>query len=165
LFPPDPSTNHHTYDPETLAYLKGFDDLMKKGVGLVVFHYATWAENWKARQYYMDWLDGLWVQIPSKNPTDQWSVALRNESHPILRGVKPWNYRDEIFCRFLLPDDARRTDLLVATPTRATIGPQVAAWAFQREDGHRGFVMGGLDFHDNLSKVEDFRRFLLNGIV
>jgi len=165
LFPPDPSTNHHTYDPETLAYLTQFDNLMKKGVGLVVFHYATWAENWKARSYYLDWLGGLWVQIPSKNPNDQWAVTLKNESHPILRGVKPWNYRDEIFCRFFLFDDPRRTDLLVATPTQAKIGPQVAAWAFQREDGHRGFVAGGLDFHDNLSKVEDFRRFLLNGII
>jgi len=25
--------------------------------------------------------------------------------------------------------------------------------------------MGGVDFHDNLAKVDDYRRFLLNGIV
>jgi hypothetical protein len=25
--------------------------------------------------------------------------------------------------------------------------------------------MGGVDWHDNLSKVEDFRKFLLNGIA
>ena len=25
--------------------------------------------------------------------------------------------------------------------------------------------MGGVDFHDNLSKVDDYRRFLLNGIA
>lgn len=34
-----------------------------------------------------------------------------------------------------------------------------------RADGGRGFFMGGVDFHDNLRTVEDFRRFLLNGIV
>ena len=30
-------------------------------------------------------------------------MTLDNQTHPVLRGVKPWKYRDEIFCRFLLP--------------------------------------------------------------
>jgi type 1 glutamine amidotransferase len=164
LFPQDPSTDHHSYDAETAAYLRDVDKLMKGGTGAVVFHYATWAENWSARQYWMNWLGGLWVQGGSTNPTDQWSIALKNPDHPVLRGVKPWSYRDEIFCRFFLPEDKRRTDLLAATPSRAAIGPQVAAWAFQRDDGHRGFTVGGVDFHENM-KLEDYRRFLLNGIV
>jgi hypothetical protein len=91
----------------------------------------------------------------------------------VLRGVRPWTYRDEMFCRFFLPNDPRRTELLVGTPSPvergpqgvASLGPQVAAWAYDRADGGRGFVMGGVDFHDNLAKVEDYRRFLLNGIV
>ena len=44
------------------------------------------------------------------------------------------------------------------------VGPQVAAWAYQREGGGRGFAFGGLDYHDNL-KIEDHRRFLLNGLA
>jgi hypothetical protein len=100
----------------------------------------------------------------SKNPNDQWSIALKNEGHPALRGVKPFSYRDEIFSRFFLPDDPRRTDLLVGTPARATIGPQVVAWAYQRADGGRSIVFGGMDFHDNL-KLDDVRRFLLNSIT
>lgn len=164
LFPQDPSTDHHGYDAETAAYLREVDQLMKNGTGAVVFHYSLWAENWAARQYWLNWLGGLWVQAGSTNPTDQWAVALKSDTHPVLRGVKPWNYRDEIFCRFFLPEDKRRTDLLVATPSRATVGPQVAAWAFEREDGHRGLAMGGVDFHENM-KNEDYRRFLLNAIV
>ena len=120
----------------------------------MILHYATWAENWRAREYYLNWTGGLWVQIGSKNPTDDWSMTLENRKHPILRGVKPWEYRDEIFCRFFLPNDKRRTDLLLATPKedKPGIGPQIAAWAYQRDDGGRGFVFGGLDFRDNLAR-------------
>lgn len=165
LFPPDPTTNHTTYDSATVAFLKGLDALIKqKKIGVVVLHYANWVENWTARGYYIDWLGGLWVQMVSKNPNDQWSMALKNQGHPVLRGVKPWSYRDEVFSRFFLPDDPRRTELVVGTPERATIGPQVASWAYERADGGRGFVMGGMDYHDNL-KIDDFRRLLLNGIA
>jgi hypothetical protein len=167
LFPPNPSTNGRGYDAETAAYLKSFDDLLKqKKIGLVIIHYANWAENWSARAYYLNWSGGLWVQAVSKNPVDEWSMALQNKKHPVLRGVKPWTYRDEVFCRFFLPADARRTDLLLASPKedKFKIGPQIAAWAYQRDDGGRSFVFGGLDFRDNLAQ-DNYRRFLLNGIA
>lgn len=164
LFPPDPSTNHTSYDPATAAYLKGIDSLVKKGMGVVILHYASWVENWAARGYYIEWTGGLWVQMLSKNPNDQWSIALKSPSHPVLRGVQPWSYRDEIFSRYFLPDDSRRTDLLVGTPARATIGPQVVSWAYDRADGGRSVVFGGMDYHENL-KLDDYRRFMVNAIV
>ena len=167
LFPPNPSTNGRGYDAETTAFLKALDDRIRADkIGVVILHYATWAENWRAREYYMNWTGGLWVQIASKNPQDDWAMTLANKRHPILRGVKPWEYRDEIFCRFLLPNDPRRTDLLLASPNtdKGGIGPQIASWAYQRDDGGRGFVFGGLDFRDNLAR-ENYRRFLLNGIA
>ena len=167
LFPPNPTTNGRGYDPETTAYLEALDDLIKeKKIGVVILHYASWAENWRAREYYLNWTGGLWVQIASKNPTDEWSMTLENRRHPILSGVKPWQYRDEIFCRYFLPDDKRRTNLLLAWPKedKAGIGPQIASWAWQRDDGGRGFVFGGLDFRDNLAR-DNYRRFLLNGIA
>jgi type 1 glutamine amidotransferase len=167
LFPPDPTTNHHGYDPETTAYLKALNDLIKeKKIGVVILHYAVWAENWQAREQYLNWTGGLWVQIGSKNPVDEWKMALENKRHPILRGVKPWTYRDEIFCRFLLPSDARRTDLIVATPQedKGQIGPQVVSWAYERDDGVRSFVFGGQDFRSNLA-LDNYRRLLLNGIA
>jgi len=167
LFPPNPTTNGRGYDPETTAYLKSLDDLIReKKIGVVILHYASWAENWRAREYYLNWTGGLWVQIASKNPTDEWSMTLENRRHPILSGVKPWQYRDEIFCRYFLPDDKRRTNLLLASPRedKAGIGPQIASWAWQRDDGGRGFVFGGLDFRDNLAR-DNYRRFLLNGIA
>lgn len=166
LFPPDPLTPHRGYDDETTAYLEAFDALVKSGKGIVILHYATWAENWDARGYYLDWTGGLWVQMASRNPVDQWHMQPVNQTHPVLRGVQPWTYRDEVFSRFFLPDDHRRTDLLIGTPQedRNSMGPQVVAWAYQRDDGGRGFVFGGVDYHDNML-IEDYRQFMLNGIV
>lgn len=167
LFPPNPSTNGRGYDPETAAWLKQVNELIKVNkIGVVIFHYSLWAENWTAREYYMNWIGGLWVQTGSKNPVDEWTMSFEDKKHPILRGVKPWTYRDEVFCRFHLPNDKRRTDLLLATPKedKLKIGPQIASWAYQRDDGGRAFVFGGLDFRDNLAR-DDYRKFLLNGIA
>jgi len=93
-------------------------------------------------------------------------MTLENRRHPILSGVKSWTFRDEVFSRYFLPADKRRTNLLLGTPKedKFGIGPQIAAWAYQRDDGGRGFVFGGLDFRDNLA-LDNYRRFLLNGIV
>jgi type 1 glutamine amidotransferase len=167
LFPPNPSTNGRGYDADTEAYLKSLDEIIRQNrIGVVIFHYASWVENWRAREYYLKWTGGLWVQIGSKNPVDQWSMKLEQKKHPVLRGVKPWEFRDEIFCRYFLPNDARRTNLLLASPKedKQRIGPQIASWAFQRDDGGRGFVFGGLDFRDNLA-LDNYRKFLLNGIA
>lgn len=170
LFPQDATTNHGRYDQQTSAYLKQFDALTKKGAGVVIFHYALWAENYTARNYYLNWIGGLWVQGPSKNPSGEWDIELKNTDHPILRGVKPWSFREEIFYNPVLVDAAHRTDLLIGHPKNVRWwgakpdGPQVAAWAYNREDGGRGFAYGGLDFHDNMLN-DDVRRFVLNGIV
>ena len=166
LFPPDPETNGRGYDETTTAWLAGFDTLVDQGAGVVILHYASWAENWAARRYYLEWTGGLWVQMASRNPSDDWSIELANPEHSALQGVRPWTYRDEIFSRYFLPNDGRRTDLLIGTPAadRDAMGPQVVAWAYERDGGGRGFVFGGVDYHDNML-VDDYRRFLLNGIV
>jgi hypothetical protein len=169
LFPPNPSTNGRSYDPQTTAFLKQLNELIKANrIGVVIFHYSNWAENWAARQYHLAWTGGLWVQGASKNPVDEWAMTFENRKHPILRGVKPWTFRDEVFCRFFLldPKDPRRTNLLLASPKedKLRVGPQIASWAYEREDGGRSFVFGGLDFRDNLAR-DDYRKFLLNGIA
>jgi hypothetical protein len=167
LFPPNPSTNGRGYDADTTAYLQQLDELIKtRRIGVVIIHYALWAENWTARRYYMTWTGGLWVQGGSRNPVDEWAMTFETKKHPILNGVKPWTFRDEVFCRFFLPDDARRTNLLRASPRedKLKIGPQTASWAYERDDGGRSFVFGGLDFRDNLVR-DDYRKFLLNGIA
>ncbi|MFB3777757.1 MAG: ThuA domain-containing protein [Bryobacteraceae bacterium] len=165
LFPNNAATDGKTYDAETTAFLNSFGELLKKGTGLVVFHYATWPQNEAGRQYYLDWLGGYYKQGVSANPVDDWTMTPKAENHPILRGVKPWTYREEVFSKFVLPEEYKTIPLLIGTPAKKVdYGPQVASWAYERPGGGRGFVMGGLDWHSNML-IEDNRRFLLNGIV
>lgn len=163
VFPPTPP-DKGPYSPETVAFLKDFDGLMKKNTGLVFLHYSLEIANETARKDLLEWLGGYYASQPGvrNNPVDQWTMTLKNENHPILRGVKPWNYKEEVFTKFTFAEGV--TPLVVATPEAAGFGPRDVAWAFQRKDGGRGFGFGGPDMHINLA-IEDHRRLLLNGLV
>jgi hypothetical protein len=170
LFPVDPRLTSSRYDAETTAFLRNLNEQIKANkIGVVLIHYATWAENGTARGYYYEWTGGLWVANVSRNPVEQWTMTPDPEAkgHPIWNGVKPWTSpQDEVFCRFMLPVDKRRTNLLVATPLadRQRVGAQVSSFAYQRDDGGRGFVFGGQDYRENLA-LDDHRRFVMNGIA
>jgi hypothetical protein len=170
LFPVDPRLSNSRYTPETTTFLRNLNDLIKANkIGIVFIHYSNWTENSAARSLYYEWTGGLWVASVSRNPVEQWTMTPDPEAkgHPIWNGVHPWTTpEDEVFCRFMLPVDKRRTNLLVATPLvdRQRVGAQVSSFAYQREDGGRGFVFGGQDFRKNLG-LEDHRRFVLNGIA
>jgi type 1 glutamine amidotransferase len=167
LFPQDQDTDGRSYDPETTAWLKSLNQLIKdKRIGLAVFHYTMWIDNWAGKRYLLDWLGGLWIPYSSHNPVDTWSVAPLPVHHPVLNGIQSWTYRDEMYSRYFLFRDPRRTELLQATPAKPQNGgPDPVAWAYDRADGGRSFVWGGSDFHDNMHSVTDYRRFLLNGIA
>lgn len=167
LFPQDQDTDGRTYDPQTTAWLKNLDQLIKtKRIGLAIFHYSMWVDNWAGKHYLLDWFGGLWIPYSSHNPVDSWAVRPLTPRHAILNGVKPWTYRDEMYSRYFLFHDPRRTELLEAMPADAKNGgPDPVAWAYERPDGGRSFVWGGSDFHDNMHTVADYRRFLLNGIA
>ena len=171
LFPNNNGTDGKTYGPEDTAFLKGVDALVQKGMGVVVFHYTIQLANETAKQYFLSWLGGGWKDDYSTNPLGDWSIALApgSENHPILSGVKPWTYHEEIFCKYYFPPEMKTTPLLIGTYTgngngNTNLGPQVAAFAYQRPGGGRAFVYGGNDYHVNLQK-EDVRRFELNGLI
>lgn len=163
IFPLNPP-NNGPYPPETVKFLDDFGQLMKKGVGLAIFHYTTEIGNETARKDLLEWVGGYYAGQPGvrNNPVDDWTMTLKNETHPILQGVKPWNYKEEIFTHFTFADGA--VPLVVAKPATAGFEPRDVAWAFQRKDGGRGFGFGGLDMHANLL-LEDHRRLVLNGLV
>lgn len=160
-------TNGLAYDAETTAALKDFDALLKRRkTGLVVFHYTMWIDNRAGRNYFNSWLGGVWIPYVSHNPVDTWAIRPIAGKHPILRGVKPWTAREEMYARYFLPDNAGRTELLTAKPATAANGSGgPVAWAYDRPDGGRSMVWGGNDFHDNMHLFPQQRRFLVNGIL
>ncbi len=168
LFQQYAETDGLNYNAETTAALKDFDALLKRRkTGLVVYHYTMFVDNRAGRIYLNDWLGGAWIPYISHNPVDTWAIKPIPGKHPILRGVKPWTAREEMYSRYLLTDNPGRTLLLTAKPSKVEVngtgGP--VAWAYQRPDGGRSVVWGGNDFHDNMHLYPQQRRFLVNGVL
>jgi hypothetical protein len=129
----------------------------------------------------------------SCNPIWEPSFATFPE-HPITRGVKPFQIKDEWYfnIRFADPFTGQQaaeaagrkfTPLLVATPSdQVRNGPYVypsgpyphiqqasgraeaMMWAVERPDGGRGFGFTGGHFHDNWGN-ENFRKVALNALL
>lgn len=168
LFPPS-NGNERGYDKDVTAYLNQVDSLHKAGMGIVILHWAVAASNRKAASLYRSWFGGGFIPGYSHNPLGVWKVTpIRSgEKHPIMRGVGPWTYKDEIFSRFMvIPEDPHRTDLLMgeAPKTNQGVIPSTCiTWAY--EDGKaRGLIYGGMDYHSALLN-DNYRRFLMNAIV
>jgi type 1 glutamine amidotransferase len=154
------------YDAETTAYLQALDRLIREnGIGVAIFHYTMWVENRAARTLLDNWVGGNWIPYLSQNPVDTWSVSILAPQHQILRGVDTWTMREEMYSRYFLPYNPGRTELLLGTPANNRNGPQTIAFALERQGGGRGFVYGGVDFHDTLHQHESLRRFLANALI
>ena len=168
LFPPSPD-NRRSYSKEVQDYLNQVDSLHKKGMGVVVLHWAVAATHQRAASLYRSWFGGGFVEGYSHNPLGMWTVTpiASGKKHPVMRGVGPWTYKDEIFSRFLVvPQDPHRTDLLMGEAPKTNQGkvaPRCITWAYE-DSLSRGLIYGGMDYHSALLN-DDYRRFLLNSIM
>ena len=168
LFPPS-GDNPKGYSEEVEAYLNQVDSLHENGMGIVVLHWAVAAENQKAANLQWNWFGGGYIPGYSQNPLGMWTVTPIQEAqeHPVLRGVGPWTYKDEIFSKFMVvPGDPHRTNLLMGKAPKTNQGPvenRCITWAYEKGQS-RALLYGGMDYHAALLK-EDYRRFLLNAIV
>lgn len=159
----------HLASDERVAFVKR---LVERGCGLVTFHFSTFTPDKYAAEIF-DWTGGYfdWEQDGKK----QWysaiqhleaDVELANGSHPVVRGVKPFRFKEEFYfnIRFHPQADAVQPLLRVpALPGREPDG-SIVAWARQRPNGGRGFGTTCGHFYENWMQPE-FRRMMLNAVV
>ena len=166
------------------SHLDEFDELMKKGVGVVMIHWATEAEKGKAGEKFLDWMGGFCDLNWSVNP--HWKPKFTQfPNHPISNGVKPFSVDDEWYYHMRFrdnlegvtpilsdlppPETLRRPDGdRSGNPTvRAAVAngeSQHVAWAYQRPDGGRGFGFTGAHNHESWQD-DNFRKVVLNAIL
>lgn len=165
-------------------HLDEFDALMKKGVGVVMIHWATEAEKGKPGEKFLQWMGGFCDLDWSVNP--HWKPNFDElPSHPITNGVKPFSVHDEWYYHMRFTPDMKGvtpilSDLPPAETLRRSDGPrsgnptvrkaiangerQHVAWAYERPDGGRGFGFTGA--HNHVSwQNESFRKVVLNAIL
>ncbi len=164
--------------------LDSFDKLMKKGIGVVMIHWATEAEKGKAGNKFLEWMGGFCDLHWSVNP--HWKPEFKTfPKHPIANGVKPFSVHDEWYYHMRFVKGMKGvTPILSALPPASTLkrpdgarsgNPAVrkavaegkkqhVAWAYQRKDGGRGFGFTGA--HNHVSwKDDNYRKVVLNAIL
>jgi type 1 glutamine amidotransferase len=169
-----------------IPHMAHIDRLMKQGVGLVNLHYAVEIPKGDGGgDNFLKWIGGYFESYRSVNPF--WTAIFDSlPVHPITRGVKPFEARDEwyYYMRFV-ENDTNLVSILKKLPPDSSLtrpdGPhegnpevrkavlerkeqQTMAWAFTRPDGGRGFGFTGGHQHSNW-KNDDFRKVVLNAIV
>lgn len=169
------------------------DGLVDKGVGIGCMHFGVEVVADQAGKEFKKWIGGHYEHMFSCNPI--WEPAFSEfPQHPITRGVKPFQVKDEWYMnmRFVADisgnaatevDDLKFTPILVAAPAdEVRDGPYVypngpythiqankgraeaMMWAVERVDGGRGFGFTGGHFHDNWSD-DSYRKVVLNALL
>lgn len=176
----DGGGGHHAIKEDRLQRIGA---LMKKGVGLGCLHYAVEVPKDKGGPEFQEWIGGYYETAFSTNP--HWDADIKTlPTHPITRGVKPFQVRDEWYFNMRFrPEMKGVTPILIAKPSDETRqgksssprGPyphivaasgreEILMWATERPDGGRGFGFTGAHFHKNWGN-DDFRKIVLNAIL
>ncbi len=154
-----------------------------RGAGLMFMHYAVEPPAQRGHEEMLEWAGGFFEVNYSINPF--WVPKYANfPKHPITRGVKPFQIRDEWYYNMRFPTDLAKagvTGILIDTPpaetvqadglrsgnpdVRAKIGrPQIMMWAFARKNKGRSVGFTGGHQHTNLGQ-DDYRKLLLNALL
>lgn len=165
---------------------EAFEDVMRRGVGLVCLHFGVEIPKGPSGQRFLDWIGGYFEANWSVNP--HWTAEFKSlPEHPVTNGVQPFEILDEWYYHMrFVPEMSRVTPVLSALPPKESLSrkdgshsnnphvreavlekkqPQHVGWAFVRGDGQgRGFGFTGGHFHNNWQN-EDFRKLVLNAIV
>ena len=168
-----------------VKFLPQLDAMMKRGVGLVLLHYAVEVQEQVAGQQFLDWVGGYFKINWSVNP--HWLLQPKSlPNHPITRGVRPFQTHDEWYYHMQFRDGMQGVvPILTALPPESSLSrtdgahsgnpavraavlerkePQHVAWAVERADGGRAFSFTGGHWHWNWGHPMQ-RKIVLNAIA
>ena len=155
-----------------------------RGAGIMFYHYGTEAPVTALHQEFLDWVGGYFELHYSVNPIFVADFASLPK-HPITRGVKPFQLKDEWYynirfrdgmkgvtptsghdpagraaCREKMVSGRRQCRMCV----RRSVSRRCTMWAYERPNGGRGVGFTGGHFHMNLGD-DNFRKVILNALV
>lgn len=141
--------------------------LVDSGVGLVMIHQAVdfpaeFAERAK------NWIGGIYLADSSGR--GHWpSKHVDFPTHPVTRGVTPWEINDGWLNALVFVEPMERVTPLVWSGkqyagSRAGLSGDIVAWAYERPDGGKAFCFTGLDAHSAWS-LPGMRQLMVNGVL
>ena len=164
--------------PDSAAIMTQLGAMMKRGCGIVCVHYATGlrAEDVAADGAHplLGWLGGYFAtkcahhqSIAKIYPAA--TITPAAAGHPMLRGWKEFTLNDEPYINNWFGGEGNALLPGVTVLATSMLPPESpkserVAWCVERADGGRGFGIVMPHFYRNW-KLDDLRRFILNGIV
>ena len=155
--------------PERMAII---ERQMKRGCGFGLIHFSTFAPDAYGPQIlawsggYFDWQDDTGARNwYSAIKTLETRVEPATVGHPALRGIAPFDLKEEFYYQIRFPLDLAgwkpllRVPALGGTPASQTVG-----WTVERPDGGRGFGTTMGHFYANW-QVPAYRKYFLNLIA
>ena len=153
------------------------DQLVGKGVGLVLMHYAVHPGISEGEKYFTPWIGGYFKNGHSVNPF--WRAKIEAlKGHETARGVGKIDAVDEFY--FNIQYHKKMIPLGSATPTEENLHhinnlwtqagyesknkSQALLWGIERPDGSRGAGFTGGHHHRNWA-LDGYRQLILNTIV
>ena len=148
------------------------DRLMKRGCGLITFHFSAFAPE-KYPDKVLDWSGGYfrWETDGRK----QWysnlkileaDVKVVAPSHSVCRGVEPFKMREEFYFDIKFRDRDATVTPLWTVPALKGREPDgnVVAWVCERPGAGRSFSTTCGHFYDNWEHPQ-FRTLILNALA
>jgi type 1 glutamine amidotransferase len=159
--------DHPLYVGDRLAVL---ERQMKRGCGLVQFHWSTFNPTAHHDQV-TEWVGGYFDYETgpgqnhwySKIETHDWQTVVATPDHPVSRGVRPFKLKEEFYFNLRFrEDDPRLKPILLSR--EGDVRSNTVGYAVERKDGGRGFGFTGGHFTANWW-IPEFRKLVLNAIA
>ena len=166
-------------------HLDKFNQLVADGIGIVALHYGVEVPRGSASaNALLGAIGGYFETDWSVNPHWRADFTVLPD-HPITEGIAPFALDDEWYFNMRFQDNMKGvTPILSAVAPESTMErsngahsgneavrklvaanvPQVTAWAYERENGGKGFGFTGGHFHENW-RHEGPRNLVLNAIA
>ncbi|MBC8352747.1 MAG: ThuA domain-containing protein [Planctomycetes bacterium] len=164
--------------PNAKNTLKKLGQMMESGCGIVCVHYATGlrAEDVAADGEHplLHWMGGYFAtrcahhqSIARIYPAAKITPAAA--MHPIWQGCQPFTLHDEPYINNYFGKDGNKQAANVTLLASSLLPPEnpkpeTVSWCIERADSGRGFGIVMPHFYRSW-KIEDLRRFILNGIA
>ena len=153
--------------------------LMERGCGIVCVHYATGLLGKDVKpdgdHPLLQWMGGYFAHKSCQHHVSlakifpAATITPTAPQHPVWRGCGEFTLNDEPYTNTYLgpanaPRSARATVLATSLLPPDAPKPEAVSWCIERPDTGRGFAVVLPHFYRNW-KLEDLRRYVLNGIV
>lgn len=153
--------------------------MMERGCGIVCVHYATGLLGKDVKpdgdHPLLRWMGGYFANRSCPHHESiakiypEATIKPAAPRHPVWRGCREFTLNDEPYINNYFGKDGNRPAVNVTVLATSMLPPAVpkqetVSWCVERPDTGRGFAIVMPHFYRNW-KLEDLRRYLLNGIV